>query len=149
MAEESEHVVPPAGSPDDPATPRAQPAAVGPRGPAAPPIMAFALPDLRRTIVPLNHPVTIEGLLHEEIRVERLTGAQLLALTMDERAEASLSERVRAVMTGLPVGGIGRLDADDAQAVLAAIRPFLPAAIRSLEDEADEQEVGATAADPV
>ena len=148
MSEESEHVVPFAGSPDDPAAPRAPRAAGTVRGPAGQPLMAFVFPSLRRTVVPLSHPVTIDGVLWEEVPVERLTGAQLLALTMDETSEVSLSIRARSAMTGLPLNGIGRLDADDAQAVLAAIRPFLPAAIRSLEDEADEQEAAARAVAP-
>lgn len=138
---EDDHVRPPAGSPDDPTTARV-PRASGLGRRVAPPLVAFAEPDLRRTIVPIGHPVVVEGELRTAIVVERITGAQLLALTMDDATEPGLGERVRALMTNLPIGGIGALDADDAQAVLAAIRPFLPAAIRTLEDEAEQLDAG-------
>lgn len=126
-------VRPPPGSPDDPGRPRERAPAVLASVPVATPSVAFAEPGLRMTVVPLGHPVMIEGERLDEVEVHRLTGRELFDLVMQGGEEASLGRRVRARMTRMPVGAIDELDVDDAHAVMSAIEPFLPAVIRSLE----------------
>lgn len=90
------------------------------------------------TLVPLGHPVIIDGERRDEVEVHRLTGRELFDLVMWDGEEASLGRRVRARMTRMPVGAIDELDADDAAAVMRAIEPFLPAVIRNLEGSTAE-----------
>lgn len=135
------HVVPPPGSPDDPAIPRVRPGLEQAPPTQGPALVTFADLARRETIVPLTHPVLIAGEAEtrHEIRVRRLTGQELYDLILQGSPEA-LGRRVRARMTNTPVGAIEQLDADDTQAVSEAIGPFLPAAIRSLETEGGDGE---------
>lgn len=101
-------------------------------------------PARREAVVPLDHPVTVDGVLVERVTLQRLTGRQLLDLVLATDDDDELGRLVREAVIGLPIEAVEGMDADDQDRVLAAVRPFLPAVIRSLDGEPDEAAEGGT-----
>lgn len=131
-------VVPPPGSPDDPArplrAPECEPAAEAAWWEPAPTI-APAVPAAWTATVPLEHPLLVDGQTLAAISMRRPTGADVSELMEQDPTEATLPIRLRAWICGVHPAVFAALAADDSERVAEALRPFLPRAILALEED--------------
>lgn len=97
------------------------------------PVIEPAQPRLWSTTVPLSHPLLVDGELLETVTARRLTGRDVADLLIEDDELTTLNARARALMTGLHPDVLEALAADDAEAVAAACRPFLPASLAEIE----------------
>ncbi|GHE72347.1 hypothetical protein GCM10019059_35030 [Camelimonas fluminis] len=119
---------------------------------AAPPRPIFpGAPDIKPadpaqwgTVVPLAHPLIVDGQLLDKISIRRLTGDDITGLVMADDNDATLPRRARALACGVHPELFGALSADDAEEVGAALRPFLPSYLLVAESDWDAD----PAADP-
>lgn len=82
--------------------------------------------DRRRdVVVPLEWPLEFDGKTYSEIRVRRMTGAEVSAFVNNDDGALPMVEAPKVV--------IDSLDADDAMAVNKAITDFLPQSLRTEE----------------
>lgn len=130
-------VVPPAGSPDDPARPLRAPEAM-----EAPPAARWAMPAPAITpAVPaawtktvwLEHALVVDGVTLSAITMRRPTGADVAELMEQDEDEATLPLRLRAWICGVHPAVFTALWADDSERVAEAIVPFLPIAVLDIE----------------
>lgn len=130
-------VVPPPGSPDDPArplrAPEAEPAATATWTSPAPSIVP-ADPAAWTATVPLALALTVNGERLGAITMRRPTGADIAELLEQDQNETTLPLRLRAWICGVHPAVFAALWADDSERVADAIAPFLPRAILDLEE---------------
>ncbi|CAM5764762.1 phage tail assembly protein [Bosea minatitlanensis] len=126
-------IVPPPGSPDDPARHAAAVAAAP--GVSARPRIEPADPRAWSTSLTLKHPLIVDGERLEEVTIRRLTGADVGELVLGGAADTSLNVLARARMAGLHPDVIEAFSADDGEAFAAACRPLLPASLVALEEQ--------------
>jgi hypothetical protein len=136
----------------DPIRPQAeaQAAPAAAPGAAARPVIAPAEPDRWTKVVPLEFPVTVDGVLLTQITLRRVSGGEVTALLMEDDQEQSINRRARALVAGVHPDVLEGLWADDLVNVLDAARPFLPRALQGadlLEVAADVMGL-ASAAEP-
>lgn len=82
--------------------------------------------DRRRdVVVPLEWPIEYDGKIYSEIRVRRMTGAEVAAFVNSDDGDLPMVEAPKVV--------IDSLDADDAMAINKAITDFLPQSLRAEE----------------
>jgi len=112
------------GAPDQLGVVRREAAA--PQGYPDAPEIRPANPAQWGAVVPLAHPLMVDGKLLDRISVRRLTGEDITSLVMDDPDEATLPRRARALACGVHPALFAALSADDAEEVGAALRPFLP-----------------------
>lgn len=80
--------------------------------------------DRRRdVVVPLEWPIEYDGKVYNEIRVRRMTGAEVAAFVNSDDGTLPMVEAPKVV--------IDALDADDAMAINKAITDFLPQSLRT------------------
>jgi hypothetical protein len=125
-------IVPPAGSPDDPA---GGPRALQTAPESGRPRIAPAEPRTWSTTIKLLHPLLVDDVRLEEVRVRRLTGGDVGELLLGGADDASLNVLARALMAGLHPDVIAAFSADDGEAFVAACRPLLPASLVALEQQ--------------
>lgn len=130
-------IVPPAGSPDDPAAVLRAPEAGSP-APAARwaipvPAITTAVPAAWTKTVPLDHALVVDGVTLDAITMRRPTGADIAGLVEQDPDETSLPTRVRAWICGVHPAVFVALWADDSERVAEAIVPFLPTAVLDIE----------------
>jgi hypothetical protein len=111
---------------------QAQAAAAAPH-PAPGPVIRPARPEQWQTVVTLAHPLEVDGAVIAALTIRRITAGQLADLIMADDGEESLNRRARALIAGVHPDVLDALDPDDAVAVMEAIRPFLPRALRAAE----------------
>jgi hypothetical protein len=130
-------VVPPAGSPDDPArplrAPSAEPVATAASWAAPAPDIRPAVPEAWSTTVPLEHALLVDGQNLAVIAIRRPTGADVAELMEQDPDEATLPVRLRARICGVHPAVFAALWADDSERVAEAIGPFLPTAVLDIE----------------
>jgi hypothetical protein len=102
-------------------------------GPRARPVIEPAEPRRWSTTVALSLPLLVDGELLETVTARRLTGRDIADLLLEDDQLTTLNARARALMTGLHPDVLEALAADDAEAVAAACRPFLPASLAAFE----------------
>ncbi|CAA0128927.1 Uncharacterised protein [Starkeya nomas] len=130
-------VRPPPGSPNDPnrtGGADASPAEAESRPIAAAAVgdFAFVDPDKRETVVPLEHPFTLDGVRYDAIRVRRLTTAEVSAVIGNGARNIDLFDAY-AAMTGLPAAVLRqRMDGEDGLAVTGACSRFLPRLLKEM-----------------
>jgi len=102
--------------------------------PSAPgPKVAPADPSQWSVEVPLAYPVTVDGVVLSAIKLRRVTGKEGTDLLMQDDDEQSINRRARGLVAGVHPDVLDGLWADDALAVLEAIRPFLPRALQGAD----------------
>jgi hypothetical protein len=108
-------------------------AAEGKAQPAPPQVAELDFLSLEKlvAIVPLDHPFRLDGRKVCEIRVRKLTVAQVAELTARAGSTGFDLYDVYAVMTGLPAPVLRGLVDDDGEAVIGKAYDFLPRAFRT------------------
>lgn len=104
--------------------------------PARPEVAALDFLSLERlvAVVPLEHPFRLDGQKVREVKVRKLTVAQVAELTARAGATGFDLYDVYAVMTGLPAPVLRGLMDDDGEAVIGKAYDFLPRAFRTEGD---------------
>lgn len=127
------------GAPDQPGVVRRE--ATAPRHvyPDAPQIKP-ADPAQWGSVIPLAHPLMIDGERLEQISVRRLTGEDVVILIMEDDDDLTLPKRARARACGVHPAVLDALSADDAEEVSVRLLPFLPSML--LDAEATEEALG-------
>lgn len=137
-------IVPPPGSPDDPARgqrePEAPPAS-SPTWTAPAPVIVPADPAAWSIKLPLEHALLVDGETLDAIIIRRPTGADVAELMEEDPDEQTLPMRLRARICGVHPAVFSALWVDDSERVADACRPFLPRAMLAIE--ADQAAVAA------
>lgn len=107
--------------------------AAGTRGYADAPQIAPAEPGQWGALVPLKHPLLVNGERLDQIAIRRLTGEDIVALIMEDDDEQSLPKRARARAAGVHPAVLDALSADDAAEVSDRLLPFLPSMLLDAE----------------
>lgn len=97
------------------------------------PKIAPADPGLWGTVVPLAHPLTVDGELLDKISIRRLTGEDVVTLIMEDDNDLTLPKRARARACAVHPAVLDALSADDAEEVSARLLPFLPSMVLDAE----------------
>lgn len=140
-------ILPPTGSPDDPAAgPRAPEAAA--TAPVATwaipaPVIAPAVPAAWTKTVSLDHALIVDGVTLSSVTIRRPTGADVAELMEQDPDEGTLPLRLRAWICGVHPAVFTKLWADDSERVAEAIVPFLPTAVREIERDQEPAEASA------
>ena len=102
------------------------------------PVIERADPARWETIVPLDHPLMVDGELLERVICRRITGRQFMDLMMGvgDVSESELREAAYSLIAGIHRDVFNALAATDLEQVMDAIRPFLPHALRDDLDAA-------------
>lgn len=97
------------------------------------PKIAPASPDLWGTVVPLRHPLLVNGVLLDKVSIRRLTGEDIVHLIMEDDDYLTLPRRARALAAGVHPAVLSALSSDDADEVDERMRPFLPSSLVAAE----------------
>jgi len=95
--------------------------------PATKPASVFDNEAARFEDVPLDWPVTVDGIRYDKITVHRMTVGELGDFLTSMRADDS---RARFPMYSVPDAVLDALDADDGDKIEAAVQRFLPRRFR-------------------
>ncbi|MFD2676087.1 phage tail assembly protein [Camelimonas lactis] len=115
------------GAPDQLGVVRREAAA--PQGYPDAPEIRPANPAQWGAVVPLAHPLMVDGKLLDRISIRRLTGEDVVTLIMEDGDDATLPQRARARAAGVHPAVLEALSADDAEEVSTRLRPFLPSSL--------------------